>query len=51
VTTSSYCYQLRAVVEAIASGAPLPTEGDDIVANLAAIESIYAAAGVGGYAE
>ena len=50
-TTSSYYHQLLAVVDAIDSGAPLPTEGDDIVENLAAIESIYAAAGVGGYAE
>ena len=51
VTTSSYYHQLLAVVDAIGSGAPVPTEGDDILENLAAIESIYAAAGVGGYAE
>lgn len=51
VTTASYYHQLLAVAGAIATGAPLPTEGQDIVANLAAIESIFAAAGVGGYAE
>ena len=50
-TTSSYYHQLLAVVDAIGSGAPLPTEGNDLVENLVAIESIYAAAGVGGYAE
>lgn len=51
VTTASYYHQLLAVADALATGVPLPTEGDDIVANLAAIESIYAAGGVGGYAE
>ena len=50
-TTASYYHQLLAVADAIATGAPLPTEGDDITANLAAIEAIYAAGGVGGYAE
>jgi predicted dehydrogenase len=50
-TTSSYYHQLLAVVDAIRSGVSLPTEGDDLLENLAAIESIYAAAGVGGYAE
>jgi predicted dehydrogenase len=42
----TYDHQLAAVVAAIADGTPLPTEGDDPVANMAAIDAIYAAAGV-----
>jgi predicted dehydrogenase len=45
VLTSSYFHQLVAVDAAIASGEPLPTEGDDIIENLAAIEAIYARGG------
>lgn len=41
VMTTSYFHQLAAVEAALANGAPLPTEGDDIVDNLAAIEAIY----------
>lgn len=42
----TYDHQLAAVVDALASGRPLPTEGADPVANMAAIDLIYAAAGV-----
>lgn len=45
VMTTSYFHQLAAVEAALASGAPLPTEGDDIVDNLAAIEAIYRSGG------
>ncbi|MBZ9811297.1 Gfo/Idh/MocA family protein [Mesorhizobium sp. ESP-6-2] len=43
---TSFDYQLEAVVSAINNGTPLPTEGDDPIGNMAAIDSIYAAAGV-----
>jgi predicted dehydrogenase len=42
----TYDHQLAAVVSAIADGTPLPTEGDDPVANMAVIDEIYRAAGV-----
>jgi predicted dehydrogenase len=42
----TYDHQLAAVVQAIADDTPLPTEGDDPVANMAVIDAIYAAAGV-----
>jgi predicted dehydrogenase len=42
----TYDHQLAAVLDALRSGAPLPTEGEDPVANMAAIDAIYAAAGV-----
>lgn len=45
VMTTSYFHQLAAVESALASGTPLPTEGDDIVDNLAAIEAIYRCGG------
>lgn len=45
VMTTSYFHQLAAVEAALASGAPLPTEGDDIIDNLAAIEAIYRCGG------
>jgi predicted dehydrogenase len=41
----TYDHQLEAVLSALRSGAPLPTEGTDPVANMAVIDSIYAAAG------
>jgi predicted dehydrogenase len=44
----TYDHQLAAVVEALASGGPLPTEGPDTVANMRVIDAIYAAAGVPG---
>ncbi len=45
VTTTSYFHQLSAVAAALATGARLPTEGDDIILNLAALEAIYEAGG------
>jgi predicted dehydrogenase len=42
----TYDHQLAAVVEALTSGDPLPTEGDDPVGNMQVIDAIYAAAGV-----
>jgi predicted dehydrogenase len=42
----TYDHQLAAVVAALAAGTPLPTEGEDPVANMAVIDAIYAAAGV-----
>jgi predicted dehydrogenase len=44
----TYDHQLAAVVEALTSGDPLSTEGDDPVGNMRVIDAIYAAAGVGG---
>ena len=43
--TTSYFHQLKAVASAIENNLPLPTEGDDIVENLAALEALYAAGG------
>ena len=42
----TYDHQLAAVLAALASGDPLPTEGQDPVGNLRVIDAIYAAAGV-----
>jgi predicted dehydrogenase len=42
----TYDHQLAAVHEGLRTGAPLPTEGDDPVANMALIDAIYAHAGV-----
>lgn len=42
----TYARQLRAFVSRVRGGDPLPTEGDDIVRNMAVIDAIYAAAGV-----
>jgi predicted dehydrogenase len=44
--STSYFHQLQAVAAALGSGAPLPTEGADIIANMQAIEAIYAAGGI-----
>lgn len=41
---ATYDFQLDAVVGALASGQPLPTEGDDIVATMRAIDAIRHAA-------
>jgi predicted dehydrogenase len=41
----TYDHQLDAVLTALETGEPLPTEGDDPVGNMAAIDAIYAAAG------
>jgi len=42
----TYDHQLAAVVAALEDGRPLPTEGEDPVANMVAIDAIYAAADV-----
>ena len=42
----TYDHQLTAVIDALATGSPLPTEGDDPVGNMLAIDAIYASAGV-----
>jgi predicted dehydrogenase len=42
----TYDHQLDEVLAALASGEPLPTEGADSVANMRAIDAIYAAAGL-----
>jgi predicted dehydrogenase len=44
----TYDHQLAAVLDALASGEPLPTEGRDPVANMRVIDAVYAAAGVRG---
>lgn len=41
----TYDHQLAAIVEGLISGAPLLTEGEDSVHNMALIDAIYAAAG------
>lgn len=41
----TYDHQLKAVVTALESGERLPTEGIDSIANMRAIDAIYAAAG------
>jgi hypothetical protein len=41
----TYDHQLEAVLAALDSGAPLPTEGDDPIRTMTVIDSIYAAAG------
>ncbi len=43
----TYDHQLEAVIDALHSGAQLPTEGDDPVGNMAAIDAIHAAMGRG----
>ena len=44
----TYDHQLAAVLAALASGEPLPTEGQDVVGNMQAIDAVYAAAGMRG---
>jgi len=43
---ASYTHQLRAVAAALRSGEPLPTEGEDSIANMRVIDAIYRAAGL-----
>ncbi len=43
---TTYDHQLDAVVEGLASGAPLPTEGEDSIRTMRVIDAVYAAAGV-----
>jgi predicted dehydrogenase len=45
----TYDHQLAAVVDALSSGEPLPTEGQDPVRNMRVIDAVYAAAGVPGH--
>jgi hypothetical protein len=42
---TTYDHQLEAVLGALDTGDPLPTEGDDPIGNMAVIDAIYAAAG------
>jgi predicted dehydrogenase len=42
---TTYDHQLAAVVDALASGSPLPTEGADSVATMRLIDAVYTAAG------
>jgi len=42
---TTYDHQLEAVLDALRTGTPLPTEGADSVANMTVIDAIYAAAG------
>jgi len=43
---ASYTYQLRAFVDAVRHGTPLPTGPDDAVANMRVIDAVYIAAGL-----
>lgn len=43
---STYDHQLEALLAGLAGGQPMPTEGDDSVANMNAVDRIYEAAGV-----
>jgi predicted dehydrogenase len=43
----TYFYQLEAVIEAIANGTPLPTEGEIILRQQSVLDGIYAEAGLG----
>jgi predicted dehydrogenase len=42
---ASYDYQLAAVVSAIESGEPLPSEGADLILGMSVIDAVYRAAG------
>ncbi len=42
----TYDHELAAVVAGLASGEPLPTEGDDPVDNMVLMDAVYAAAGI-----
>ncbi|MEM7327850.1 MAG: Gfo/Idh/MocA family oxidoreductase [Pseudomonadota bacterium] len=43
---STYTHQLAAILKAVQSGAALPTEGDAILRQQAALDAVYAAAGL-----
>ena len=43
--TASYFHQLSAVADAMMSNTPLPTEGNDLILNAAALEAIFKAGG------
>ncbi|WP_020509425.1 Gfo/Idh/MocA family protein [Paractinoplanes globisporus] len=42
---TTYDHQLEAVLDALRTGSPLPTEGDDSIATMTVIDAIYEAAG------
>jgi predicted dehydrogenase len=42
---TTYDHQLEAVLDALRTGSPLPTEGQDSIDNMATIDAIYEAAG------
>jgi predicted dehydrogenase len=44
---TTFDYQLAMLVEAVASGRPVATEGADPIGNMATIDAIYSAAGIG----
>ncbi len=44
---TTFDYQLAMLVEAVTSGRPVSTEGADPIGNMATIDAIYAAAGIG----
>jgi predicted dehydrogenase len=43
---ATYTHQLRAFAAALRDGTPLPTEGEDSIANMRVIDAIYSAAGL-----
>ncbi len=45
-STPTYNYQLAAIIEALRSGAVLPTEGDNILRQQEALDEVYVAAGL-----
>jgi predicted dehydrogenase len=42
----SYDHMVRAYIDHVVHGLPFPTQGDDAIANMAAIDAIYRAAGL-----
>lgn len=42
----TFDYQLRAIVDSLTTGTELPTEGEDPIRNMEAIDAIYSAAGI-----
>lgn len=44
--TDTYAHQLDAFIDAIVDGTPIPTDVDDAVKNMTAIDQLYAAAGL-----
>jgi predicted dehydrogenase len=42
---ATFTFQLAAVKHALASGDALPTEGEDMIANMETIDAIYRAGG------
>jgi len=46
VKTSTYTYQLAAFINAVRTGAPIPTNTTDAIANMRVIDAVYHAAGL-----